>query len=135
MRDPLIKILALILLFSLNSRADEVLAPYSYFYAGKTVTALIGQTTEGVAVNDLCLEKLQQCTALQVYRGKSAIAKIQKVKDGNFSGAYCEHFHGNQLYLHEKNKTSESQFCVFADLTMIDAKALYRSHAQRSVKK
>ena len=109
-------------------------ADYSYVYAGKTVTPLIGET-EGVRVNDVCLKDLGRCHALQVFHGPSHVKEIHHSVDANFSGAYCELLHGTQLFVqnHESNRNggSQIQFCVFTDLTMIDAKALYRSHMKR----
>ncbi|MDR3608420.1 MAG: hypothetical protein P4M08_13710 [Oligoflexia bacterium] len=118
-------------LFPLPGRADAEMTRYSYLFGGKNVTALVGKTKDGLRVNDVCLQRLQSCEALKIYQGKSRIAEIRKATPGNYAGAYCELLQGSQLFMHEENRTDDTQFCVFSDLTLIDAHALYQAHFEK----
>lgn len=110
--------------------AGTALTPYTYVYGGKTITAQIGETA-GVRVNDICLNAKDKCLALKVLRKKSRVKEIHGAKSGDYTGAYCRLLEGTPLFLHRE---SDEQFCVFDDLSMIDAKALYRAHQKRGKK-
>jgi hypothetical protein len=125
-RAFMIRILLSTLLLSVAASAGEVIA-YTYLYGGQTKTVQVGET-EGIKVNDLCLKETATCAALTALHGASRIREIHHVEDSNFSGAYCELLKGTQLFLRPAS-SGEEQFCVFPDLTMIDAKALYRRHS------
>jgi hypothetical protein len=136
--------------FSHSAWADSALEPYTYIYNGKTVTASIGKI-DGVMVNDICIQlysttagaKAKTCQALQVLHGPSQINRLHSAKS-SISGAYCTLLQGTPLSLTSTSQSGPPQdghqqaenslFCVFRDLTMIDAKALYRQHLDESSK-
>ncbi len=126
--------LAIFVMITLKAHASGGLEPYTYLYNGKTITAKIGES-EGVRVNDVCLKDTTHCAALLAIHAPSRMAEVRKAKDGNFSGAYCELLKGTQIFLQGGQKQAEAQFCVFADLTLIDAKVLYQRHTLGKGKK
>jgi hypothetical protein len=102
---------------------------YSYRYAGKEIQSKVAEV-DGVKVNDLCFTDQKKCGALKAYRGVSKFNSLKNVKQGNFAGAYCELLGGTQLFA-ARGKVATTQFCVFSDLTFIDAKALYEAHNRK----
>ena len=118
----MLRAISLSLILSASATAGT-LTPFTYVYRGKTITAQVGEKN-GVRVNDICLERTA-CTALKVYRDKKL--KLRKVSQGNVAGSYCQAAGGTQLFLENEAK-EEVLFCVFDDLTMLDAEALYRHH-------
>jgi hypothetical protein len=116
------------LILPIRVQAENAGGPYTYLYGGRTITVPI-QEHEGVRVNDICIKNLATCQALKILREPSRVNQIRHAQDANFSGAYCELLSGTQLYLHQ-DPHYEFQFCVFSDLTMLDAKILYERHTK-----
>ncbi|MGE3260638.1 MAG: hypothetical protein AB7K68_02555 [Bacteriovoracia bacterium] len=117
--------LLLAAVFAVAAPATEI---YSYRYAGKTVQARVGEV-EGLKVNDICLRNHAGCRALKVFKGPSKWKQLKSSKAGNAPGAYCELLGGTQL-LAKKAEEPAIQFCVFSDLSFIEARALYAKHAR-----
>ncbi|MGZ3693463.1 MAG: DUF333 domain-containing protein [Bdellovibrionota bacterium] len=120
----------LLLLIPVLGFAEAAFENYSYLYAGKEIHAKVGEI-KAVKVNDICLKDEKKCAALKIYHGPSKINSLKGTRQGNFAGAYCELLGGTQLFA-SKLKEEATQFCVFPDLTFIDAKALYREHSKRA---
>lgn len=116
-----------LLLAAALARAAPPTEIYSYRYAGKAVEARVGEI-DGLKVNDICLRDQAGCRALKVFKGPSKWRQLKSSKDGNATGAYCELLGGTQL-LAKKAGEPGAQFCVFPDLSFIDARALYAKHA------
>lgn len=116
----------LLMLIPLATQAAETMETYAYVYSGKTIQVRVGEA-KGIKVNDKCLENQQSCAALATFQGPSKLGKLKGAKQGNAAGAYCELLGGTQLFAH-KGESPNVQFCVFKDLTFIDAKALYKKH-------
>ena len=89
---------------------------------GKTIVVPIGQI-EGVRFNDVCLKNEAHCEALKKYRNPEPIKPRLPSDAGSYPAKFCNSLGGTQLIL-TTPKQAGALFCVFQDLTMVDAGAL-----------
>jgi hypothetical protein len=116
-------LLACLILFSPAAHAAEI---YRYESQGKII-AMPTEIVKGARVNDLCAKDSKNCQALKVYRGRGKMQGFAGAKQGGFLGAYCERVGGTTLLAHAGEEAG-TPFCLFDDLTAIDAGQLYRRH-------
>lgn len=97
---------------------------YTYIYQGKTVSVPIGEI-DGVRFNDVCLDRQKNCAAFKEFK-KTRRPSSSNPKEKNAETAasdFCRSLSGMPLVLTSPRKAG-SLFCVFQDLSMIDARAL-----------
>jgi hypothetical protein len=119
-------------LFLIASAIAAGARPYSYLYQGRKVTLPVAASTAGPLVNDLCLKRENECQALKVFQGKERIKELQHSLPGQAAAAYCQLLHGQALYARGDGDSSDTLFCVFPDLSLIDGNTLYFKHFERS---
>ena len=82
------------------------------------------QKSDGLLVNDLCLEKLKDCKAMSEAHITNGMPKIIKGNLGNPAQNFCKTINGTALTLFRADKSSMS-FCLFDDQTIISSWDLY----------
>jgi hypothetical protein len=107
---------------------------YSYLFHGNRIRMLVEKLPEGILANDICLKKGKGCRGLQVFHGPTTISRLSHALPGNAAGAYCELLKGSQLFAQAEGESANTLFCVFHDLSAIDARALYQAHFERERK-
>jgi len=104
------------------ARADAI-ETYTYLFKGKTVSVPIGKIGD-TRFNDVCINGQDHCEALQAY--KSPAKKATHLGVETYASDYCALVGGTSLLL-TSPRQSGALFCVFKDLSMVDARALASS--------
>ncbi len=128
------KLFLLLLLLPQLSSASVEFEKFSYWRSGKQIQVPIAEV-DNVKVNDICANKQNKCIALKKLHQKSSLKKMRQAIPGNAAGSYCDFLSGTQLFMQRNGDGLKSQFCVFSDLTMVDAKDLYLRHYGEGRKK
>ena len=126
-RSNFIATIFLVLACAAVSVHAGLLEKYSYVFKGKLVSVPIGEF-EGVRYNDVCLKAPDRCEALKNFR-KPAQVKTSDVE--TLSSDYCRVAGGSPLLL-TSSRGGGSLFCVFKDLSMVDARALSAQAARKA---
>ncbi len=105
-----------------HARASGI-ETYTYLFRGKTTAVPVGEI-EGVRVNDVCFKNAMTCQAMRAFHDKQPVVP-SKSTDG--AGDHCKQAGGRPLLL-TTPKYGGALFCVFQDLTMVDARAMFSAH-------
>jgi hypothetical protein len=101
---------------------------YKYSLNHRGVTVPVAKL-QGVLYNDVCVGHQDTCQALKIYRShpKTPMPKAKSVE--TYVGEYCTFLGGAPLAM-KSPKEHTAYFCVFDDLSMVDARALYSAHSK-----
>jgi putative hemolysin len=124
----------LALLSTCLSAGAAELETYKYVFQGKTVSVPIGKI-DGIRYNDVCVHAQEKCEALHAYRAavKPAPSK-SKTPWETYASDYCTQVGGTSLLMNNP-KQAGALFCVFKDLSMVEARALATHAGQKAGKK
>ena len=118
----LIKILILVLIPT--SWALEPNDSLSFFFEGKEASIPMA-IYKGSQVSADCIKTSESCQAIKILNGKSV--KFAKDKSGSLALDYCKAVEATPVLL--KNKKDEQiAFCLFEDVSFINAWDLYHKH-------